>query len=94
MKVSNLLRSGPDDQHLWEPTRMWIPRETVDAIGEGRGLWPYETDRVSYVSLQGYDPSRWPVGRRVDVAHPEDQNLVRDAACATGKRSVYIATDS
>ena len=36
---------------------MWIPRETVDAIGEGRGLWPYESYRVSYVSLQGYDAS-------------------------------------
>ena len=72
---------------------MWTPRETVDAIGEGRGLWPYESYRVSYVSLQGYDPSRWPVGRRVDVAHPDHQNLVTDAACATGKRSVYIATD-
>ena len=53
----------------------------------------YESYRVSYVSLQGYDPSRWPVGRRVDVAHPDHQNLVTDAACATGKRSVYIATD-
>ena len=51
---------------------MWIPRETVDAIGEGRGLWPYESYR--------------------DVAHPDHQNLVTDAACATGKRSVYIAT--